>query len=89
MCVVRRTGTQANGSQGGVCPPYFSGLFLYFRSKLTFLAGTTGCVYSNLNSEEFTTLDTVWVPLRGNTLASCTTAIMLLNLLHGISTVAA
>lgn len=44
-------------------------------------------MYSHL--EEFITLDTVCMPLQGNTLASCTTAIMLLNLLHGISTVAA
>ena len=89
MCVVRGTGTEANGRQEGVCPPHFSGLFLYFRSKVTFLAGATGRVYSHLNSEEFTTLDIACMPLQGNILASCTTAIMLLNLLHGISTVAA
>lgn len=89
MCVVRGTGVEANGRQGGACPPYFSGLLLYFRSKLTFPAGATACLYSHLNSEEFTTLNTACVPLQGNTLASCTTAIMLLNLLHGISTVTA
>lgn len=89
LCVVRGIGAEVNGRQERVCPPYFSGLFLYFRSKSTFSAGATGHVYFHLNSEEFTTLPTAWMPLQGNTLASCTTAIMLLNLLHGISTVAA
>lgn len=89
MCVVRGLGAEANGRQEGICPLYFTGLFIHARSKLTSSAGATGRVYSHLKSEEFTTLDTACVSLQGNIPASCTTAIMLLNLLHGISTVTA
>lgn len=89
MCVARGLGAEANGRQEGICPPYFTVLFIHVRSKLTSSAGATGRVYSHLNLEEFTTLDTACVSMQGNTPASCTTAIMLLNLLHGISTVTA
>lgn len=58
MCVVRGLGAEANGRQEGICPPYFTGLFIHIRSKLTSSAGATGRLYSHLNLEEFTTLDT-------------------------------
>lgn len=89
MCVVRGLSAEANGRQEGICPPYFTGLFIHVRSKLTSSAGATGHVYSHLNLEEFTALDADPLCLQGNTPASCTTAVMLLNLLHGISTVTA
>lgn len=67
-----------------ICLVYFS----TFKSKLTSLTQATGCVNSDLNLK-FTAINTDCMPLQANTRASCTTAIMLLNLLHGISTVTA
>lgn len=43
-CLVEGTGAEANGRQGGVRPPFFSGSFLSLRSKLTSSVGTTGRV---------------------------------------------
>lgn len=85
---VRGTGTEENAREG-ISSPYFSVLFLCFKSKLTFMTEATECANSDLNLKRFTAFDKECMPLQGNTLASCTTAIMLLNLLHGISTVTA
>jgi len=53
MCMlsfsVSCTGADGNAKEGGVSSPYLSGLFLYFKSKLTSATEATGCVNSDLN----------------------------------------